>query len=66
MPIIAKIPTLIIDVFILQKLSPMEVFGMRNIGAMFFGWSFTAWYATSFRYDEDRSAFFLSEILVSM
>lgn len=46
-----------------KKLDQIESFMMRATGAMFFGWSFMAWYATSFRFDDDKSAFFLSEVL---
>lgn len=46
-----------------KKLEPMESLTVRCVGAVIFGSSFVPFYAPSFRYDEDRSAFFLSGVV---
>ncbi|XP_053375163.1 uncharacterized protein LOC128547216 [Mercenaria mercenaria] len=46
-----------------KKLDAMESLAVRCGGALMFGHSFTALYAPSFRYDDDRSAFFLSSVI---
>lgn len=47
-----------------KKLEMQETLVMRLTGALLFGGSFTALYASSFRYDEDRSFLFQSHIAV--
>jgi len=47
-----------------QKLDPLDTLVMRLCGALFLGNSFTALSATSFRYDEDRSYYLQSAMVV--
>jgi len=47
-----------------QKLETLENMMVRCCGALFLAWTFIYLYATSFRYDEDRSNLFVASIVV--
>ncbi|KAK3581910.1 hypothetical protein CHS0354_005517 [Potamilus streckersoni] len=48
-----------------KPLEKLDVVIMRSIGAVLFGNSIEAWYAPSWRSDENKNAFFISQILTS-
>lgn len=47
-------------IFFIKKLNTIEALVVRSLGALDVGTSIMAWFATSFRQDEDRANFFLS------